>query len=59
MAAGPRRALPQKWAVVKASLPADDCTLYYSGNELCPPYCDAATPAPRGHRPLGAGLTGT
>ena len=27
---------------VKASLPPDDCTLYFSGNEPCPPYCDAA-----------------
>lgn len=49
---------PVSGSVVKASLPPDDCTLYFSGNELCPPYCDAATPAPRGHRPLGAGLTG-
>ncbi len=49
---------PSSGTVVKASLPPDDCTLYFSGNELCPPYSDAATPAPRGHRPLGPGLTG-
>ena len=49
---------PKSGEVCKASLPPDDCTLYFSGNELCPPYCDAATPAPRGHRPLGDGLTG-
>lgn len=49
---------PRSGAVVKTALPPEDCTLYFSGNELCPPYCDAATPAPRGHRPLGRGLTG-
>lgn len=49
---------PVSGQVVKASLPADDCTLYFSGNELCPPFSDAARPAPRGHRPLGPGLTG-
>ncbi len=49
---------PVSGQVVKASLPPDDCTLYFSGNELCPPFCDAARPAPRGHRPLGPGLTG-
>lgn len=49
---------PRSGAVVKLSLPPDDCTLYFSGNELCPPYCELARPAPRGHRPLGRGLTG-
>jgi len=49
---------PRSGEVVKSALPPDDCTLYFSGNELCPPFCDAATPAPRGHRPLGSGLTG-
>ncbi len=49
---------PRSGTVVKTALPPEDCTLYFSGNELCPPYCDAATPAPRGHRPLGRGLTG-
>lgn len=49
---------PKSGAVAKGSLPPDDCTLYFSGNELCPPYCDAAQPVPRGHRPLGRGLTG-
>ncbi|MCH9685075.1 MAG: FAD-binding protein [Deltaproteobacteria bacterium] len=49
---------PVSGEVVKASLPPDDCTLYFSGNELCPPFSDAARPAPRGHRPLGPGLTG-
>lgn len=49
---------PVSGKVVKTALPPEDCTLYFSGNELCPPYCDAAVPAPRGHRPLGRGLTG-
>jgi 3-oxo-5alpha-steroid 4-dehydrogenase len=42
----------------KTSYPPDDCTLYFSGNELCEPYASAARPAPRGHRALGKGLTG-
>lgn len=49
---------PVSGKVVKTALPPEDCTLYFSGNELCPPYSDHATPAPRGHRPLGRGLTG-
>jgi 3-oxo-5alpha-steroid 4-dehydrogenase len=49
---------PSSGRALKTSYPPDDCTLYFSGNELCPPYCDAARPAPRGHRALGAGLTG-
>ncbi len=49
---------PVSGSVVKTALPPEDCTLYFSGNELCPPYSDHATPAPRGHRPLGRGLTG-
>jgi len=49
---------PVSGKVVKTALPPEDCTLYFSGNELCPPYCDAAVPVPRGHRPLGRGLTG-
>ena len=49
---------PRGGCVSKVSYPPNDCTLYYSGNELCPPYSEHATPAPRGHRPLGNGLTG-
>lgn len=49
---------PRSGEVVKVSYPPSDCTLYFSGNELCPPYSERATPAPRGHRPLGRGLTG-
>ncbi len=45
-------------APVKTSYPTDDCTLYFSGNELVPPYSVAARPAPRGHRVPGSGLTG-
>ncbi len=49
---------PPSGEAVKASYPPYDCTLYFSGNEICPPYSDAAKPAPRGHRALGRGLTG-
>ena len=49
---------PASGEALKTSYPPDDCTLYFSGNELCPPYRDAARPAPRGHRALGKGLTG-
>jgi 3-oxo-5alpha-steroid 4-dehydrogenase len=49
---------PSSGKALKTSYPPDDCTLYFSGNELCPPYCDEASPAPRGHRALGKGLTG-
>jgi 3-oxo-5alpha-steroid 4-dehydrogenase len=50
--------LPPSGKVVKVSYPSHSCTLYFSGNELSPPYCEAARPAPRGHRALGKGLTG-
>ena len=49
---------PASGVACKSSYPSDDCTLYFSGNELCHPYRDHAKPAPRGHRPLGRGLTG-
>ncbi len=49
---------PVSGKVSKSAYPESDCTLYFSGNELCSPYRDHATPAPRGHRPLGRGLTG-
>ncbi len=49
---------PVSGKVVKSAYPESDSTLYFSGNELCRPYRDHATPAPRGHRPLGVGLTG-
>jgi 3-oxo-5alpha-steroid 4-dehydrogenase len=42
----------------KTSYPSDRYFLYYSGNEAFPPYCDAAEPAPRGHRAVGNGLPG-
>jgi 3-oxo-5alpha-steroid 4-dehydrogenase len=48
----------QGFPPIKTSYPSDETTLYYSGNEKSPPYSDRATPAPRGHRPLGKGLTG-
>jgi 3-oxo-5alpha-steroid 4-dehydrogenase len=50
--------LPPSGKVVKVSYPLHDCTLYYSGNEKCAPYNEAARPAPRGHRTLGKGNTG-
>ena len=49
---------PSGSAPVKTSYPADECTLYFSGNELVHPYSARARPAPRGHRAPGAGLTG-
>ena len=39
-------------------LPMGDESLYYSGNELAWPARDLATPAPRGHVPGVAGMTG-
>jgi 3-oxo-5alpha-steroid 4-dehydrogenase len=42
----------------KTSYPTNDYYLYYSGNELAPPYRDEAPPAPRGHRTHGAGMSG-
>ena len=42
----------------KTSYPTNDYYLYYSGNELAPPYKDAAKPAPRGHRTKGRGTSG-
>ncbi len=42
----------------KTSYPEDDVTLYFSGNELCPPYSEKTPSVPRGHRALGHALTG-
>ncbi len=42
----------------KTFYPANETTLYYSGNEPAEPYSDKAVPAPRGHRAAGKGLTG-
>lgn len=49
---------PSSGKVIKTSYPLDNCTLYYSGNELSEPYRHKATPMPRGHRVIGKGLTG-
>ena len=43
----------------KTSYPPDGYFLYYSGNELCFPYIESATPARRGHRTKGPSFTGT
>ena len=43
----------------KTSYPPDGYFLYYSGNELCAPYNQSATPARRGHRTKGPSFTGT
>jgi 3-oxo-5alpha-steroid 4-dehydrogenase len=48
----------QGFAPIKTSYPSEETTLYFSGNEKSPPYSDRAAPAPRGHRPIGPGLTG-
>ncbi|TDD85946.1 FAD-binding protein [Saccharopolyspora karakumensis] len=42
----------------KTSYPTNDHYLYYSGNEITPPYRDKAKPAPRGHRVHGKGTSG-
>ncbi|GLY66559.1 FAD-binding protein [Amycolatopsis taiwanensis] len=42
----------------KTSYPTNDYYLYYSGSEAAPPFRDAATPAPRGHRAKGRGTSG-
>lgn len=42
----------------KTIYPPDGKFLYYSGNEKVPEYAARARPAPRGHRPVGAGMTG-
>lgn len=42
----------------KTSYPSNQYYLYYSGNESFPPYSDTATPAPRGHRAHGKGVSG-
>ncbi|MDH0301701.1 MULTISPECIES: FAD-binding protein [unclassified Pseudomonas] len=42
----------------KTSYPSDRYYLYYSGNEAVPAYAAAASPAPRGHRCKGKGLSG-
>ena len=42
----------------KTSYPSDDYYLYYSGNESFSPYNEDATPAPRGHRSYGKGISG-
>ncbi|MBB3052674.1 3-oxo-5alpha-steroid 4-dehydrogenase [Prauserella isguenensis] len=42
----------------KTSYPTNEHYLYYSGNELAPPFSDAAAPAPRGHRAKGKGVSG-
>lgn len=43
---------------LKTSYPSDQYYLYYSGNEAVPSYAAQARPAPRGHRALGAGMSG-
>ncbi|MFX3633201.1 MAG: FAD-binding protein [Candidatus Pristimantibacillus sp.] len=40
----------------KTSYPSDQFYLYYSGNEKCYPYNQAARPVPRGHRVYAKGL---
>jgi 3-oxo-5alpha-steroid 4-dehydrogenase len=42
----------------KTSYPSNDYYFYFSGNESFPPYSDTATPAPRGHRAHGKGVSG-
>lgn len=43
----------------KTTYPPDDCYLYFSGNELTGRFPTVAKPAPRGHRTVGEGFTGS
>ena len=43
---------------VKTSYPTNEYHLYFSGNELFPPYSERARPAQRGHRPDGGAFPG-
>ncbi|MBP6724679.1 MAG: FAD-binding protein, partial [Halioglobus sp.] len=42
----------------KTSYPSNNFYFYYSGNESFPPYSERATPAARGHRAHGKGVSG-
>jgi 3-oxo-5alpha-steroid 4-dehydrogenase len=42
----------------KTSYPPEGYFLYYSGNEICSPYIESASPARRGHRTKGPSFTG-
>lgn len=42
----------------KTIYPPDGKFLYYSGNERVAEFAARSTPAPRGHRPVGTGMTG-
>ncbi len=42
----------------KTSYPSNKYYLYYSGNESFPPYSNSASPAARGHRAHGKGVSG-
>lgn len=42
----------------KTTYPPEGYYLYYTGNEKAPAHKRNATPAPRGHRAVGAGFTG-
>ena len=42
----------------KTAYPISKYNLYYSGNETFKPFSDHATPAPRGHKPVGRGMGG-
>lgn len=42
----------------KTAYPPDGYHLYYSGNEEVAGFKEHARPAPRGHRPVGVGMTG-
>lgn len=42
----------------KTAYPINRYNLYYSGNESFTPYSEHATPAPRGHKPVGRGMGG-
>lgn len=43
---------------IKTPYPTNEYHLYFSGNETLPPYCERATPVPRGHRTDGGAFPG-
>jgi 3-oxo-5alpha-steroid 4-dehydrogenase len=47
------------FSATKTSYPATGIFLYFSGNEYAPRYAALAVPAPRGHKVVGKGTTGS
>jgi succinate dehydrogenase/fumarate reductase flavoprotein subunit len=48
----------ESFVAEKTTHPFEDDGLFYSGNEQVHPFCEAAVPAPRGHKPARPGEAG-